>query len=148
MSNPVARATAIILCVIVIAGGPHAAGAQDQPPAQTAPEAQPPAPPRGTPAYDGKLLRLAEILGSLQYLRTLCGRPDESIWRESMEELLQRETAAEPERRARLTAGYNHGYRTFASVYTACSEAAIAVEARYRREGESLTSEIVARYGN
>tara|TARA_Y100000815_G_scaffold66353_2_gene55558 strand:- start:752 stop:1180 length:429 start_codon:yes stop_codon:yes gene_type:complete len=102
----------------------------------------------GATRYDEKLLRLAEILGSLQYLRNLCGESGESVWRETMEKLLGAEAPDDELRHERLTAGYNRGYRTFASVYTSCSDAAVEAEARYRGEGESLTADIVARYGN
>lgn len=107
-----------------------------------------PAAPSGVPPYEDRLLRLAEIIGSLQYLRNLCDPAGETEWRRSMEQLLDNETADEPGRRSKLTAGYNRGYRAFAAVHTTCSDAAIAAEARYRREGEALASEIVARYGN
>jgi len=100
------------------------------------------------PPYEAKLLRLAEILGSVQYLRNLCNAEEETGWRESMQRLLDSETAGEQNRREQLTAGYNRGFRAFASVYTACTDAALVAEERYRREGATLVTEIVARYGN
>ena len=100
------------------------------------------------PPYEARLLRLAEILGSVQYLRNLCNSEGESSWRESMQALLDTETAGEESRREQLTAGYNRGYRAFGSVYTACTDAALVAEERYRREGATLVAEIVARYGN
>jgi len=102
----------------------------------------------GIPLYDDKLLRLAEILGSLQYLRTLCSKDDETVWRATMEQLIEVEASDEPLRREKLTAAYNRGFRTFAAVHTACSDTAIAAEIRYRREGGTLTADILARYGN
>lgn len=117
-------------------------------PAETPAVEAPAAAPAGVPPYEDRLLRLAEIIGSLQYLRNLCDPAGETEWRRSMEQLLDNETVGEPGRRAKLTAGYNRGYRAFAAVHTTCSDAAIAAEARYRREGEALASEIVARYGN
>lgn len=132
-----------------------AAGAVAQ---ETAPDAQSPqasvqSPPlpaaeeKATP-YDQRLIRLAEILGSVHYLRNLCvGRPEDS-WRRSVQELIDKETADEPRRRERLTGAFNRGYRTFASVYTTCTEPATLAEARYRAEGATLASEIIARFGN
>ena len=39
----------------------------------------------GGPApFDGDLMRLAEILGALQYLRTLCGANEGNKWRDQM----------------------------------------------------------------
>ncbi|KJS11371.1 MAG: signal peptide protein [Hoeflea sp. BRH_c9] len=100
------------------------------------------------PPYEARLLRLAEILGSVHYLRNLCNAEGETGWRESMQRLLDSETAGEQNRREQLTAGYNRGFRAFASVYTACTDAAVVAEERYRREGATLVTEIVARYGN
>lgn len=100
------------------------------------------------PPYEARLLRLAEIIGSIQYLRNLCNSEGETGWRESMQALLDSETVGEANRRAQLTAGYNRGFRAFASVYTTCTPAALVAEERYRREGATLIAEIVARYGN
>jgi len=100
------------------------------------------------PPYEARLLRLAEILGSIQYLRNLCNSEGETGWRDSMQALLDSETAGEAGRREQLTAGYNRGFRAFASVYTTCTASALVAEERYRREGATLIAEIVARYGN
>lgn len=100
------------------------------------------------PPYEARLLRLAEIIGSIQYLRNLCNPEGEKGWRESMQALLDSETVGEPGRREQLTAGYNRGFRAFASVYTVCTASALVAEERYRHEGATLIAEIVARYGN
>lgn len=108
-----------------------------------------PAEPAEKPApYDGRLLRLSEILGSVNYLRVLCKATDPDDWRQAMQELLDKEAAGEIARKARLTAAFNRGYRTFASVYTSCTPAAVMADQRYRAEGATLASEIVARFGN
>ncbi len=52
-------------------------------------------------------MRLAEILGSLHYLRTLCGEAG-GRWRTEMEGLLEAENP-DTERRAKLIARFNHG---------------------------------------
>lgn len=98
--------------------------------------------------YDQRLIRLSEILGSVHYLRNLCVKEPEDVWRRSMQELIDKETAEEIKRRERMTAAFNRGYRTFASVYTNCTGPAIVAEQRYRAEGATLASEIVARFGN
>jgi uncharacterized protein (TIGR02301 family) len=97
--------------------------------------------------YDTRLMRLAEILGSVHYLRNLC-KGGESEWREMMAELLGEETINEPQRAARLTAAFNRGYRSFASTYVKCTPQAIAAEEAYRAEGATLATEITARFGN
>lgn len=96
--------------------------------------------------YEQQLLRLAELFGSLHYLRNLCGETGNS-WREHMESLLVTEEP-EPERRARMVASFNHGYRSFGSVYTTCTASAVEAIERYMLEGETLTKDLVSRYGN
>lgn len=96
--------------------------------------------------YEGKLVRLSEILGSLHFLRNLCGESG-SAWRDEMERLLSIENP-DPTRRARLVAGFNHGYRSFEGVYTSCTESAATAIKRYMDEGETLTRELTSRYGN
>ncbi|MFC6490166.1 TIGR02301 family protein [Nitratireductor sp. GCM10026969] len=96
--------------------------------------------------YDAQLLRLAEVLGSVHFLRTLCGE-ENGGWRAQMEALLEAEEPS-PERRARLVARFNHGYRSFAAVYTTCTDSAMRAIDRYMQEGETLAGEIVMRYGN
>ncbi len=106
----------------------------------------------GTPAraenvpYEKQLLRLSEILGSIHYLRSLCGEKDGG-WRVEMETLLKTENP-EPVRRARMVASFNRGYRAFSSIYKNCTHSATAAIERYMREGEILTRDVVVRYGN
>lgn len=98
--------------------------------------------------YDDRLARLSEIIGAVHYLRNLCEADGEPEWRQSLQDLLDAETRTEPKRRARLTAAYNRGYRSFASVYTSCTPAAVRAEQNYRNEGATLATEITARFGN
>lgn len=96
--------------------------------------------------YDRQLIRLAEVLGSLHFLRGLCGE-ESDVWRRQMEALLSAERPT-GDRRTRLIASFNHGYRSFSTIYSSCTESAIQAIERYMKEGEELTSEIVLRYGN
>ncbi|MDH4413913.1 MAG: TIGR02301 family protein [Rhizobium sp.] len=98
--------------------------------------------------YDDRLARLSEIIGAVHYLRNLCKADGEPEWRQSLQDLLDAETRTEPKRRARMTAAYNRGYRSFASVYTSCTAAAVRAEENYRNEGATLATEITARFGN
>lgn len=98
-----------------------------------------------TVPYDAKLMRLAEVLGSIHYLRNLCGETS-NRWREQMEGMLAAENP-EPLRRARMIASFNRGYRTFDSVYVTCTEQALAAVDRYMEEGRTLAREITNRYG-
>ncbi|MBX3595949.1 MAG: TIGR02301 family protein [Rhizobiaceae bacterium] len=105
---------------------------------------------RGAHATDGPfepgLVRLAEILGSLHFLRNLCGESG-TQWRDQMESLLEAEKP-DAARRARFIASFNHGYRTFQTTYTTCTPAAAAAIERYVKEGENLSREITVKYGN
>lgn len=142
------RLPALILSVIMSAAllcGTHIAVAQEPAEEEAATVVVPDLPP---PPYEARLLRLAEILGSVQYLRNLCSSEEETGWRDSMQALLNSETAGEAHRREQFTAGYNRGFRAFAAVYTTCTEAAVVAEERYRHEGATLVAEIVSRYGN
>ncbi len=99
-----------------------------------------------TAPYDDRLERLAEVMGSIHYLRNLCGERS-SRWRDDMQRLLETENPDE-ERRTRLIARFNHGYTAFRSTYTICTESATEAIARYMSEGEKLAREIVVRFGN
>lgn len=109
-------------------------------------EAAPAAPELVAP-YDADLQRLAEILGALQYLRPLCNAKDGQKWREQMQALLDAE-APNGERRRRIVANYNRGYRGFQQTYRTCTPAADLVIRRYLQEGARISRDITARYAN
>lgn len=96
--------------------------------------------------FEGQLLRLAEILGSLHYLRNLCGESGHD-WRARMEALLEVENPDEA-RRARFIERFNRGYRGFETTYATCTPSAVEAIKRYMREGEALTRDTASRYGN
>ena len=96
--------------------------------------------------YDDKLLRFSEVLGSLHYLRALCGANEGTKWRDAMNDLLVSEQPS-PKRRARLVSRFNRGYRSLNQIYSNCTESALVASDRYRKEGVLLTSQITSRYG-
>jgi len=101
----------------------------------------------GAAPYDRDLQRLAEILGALHYLRALCGANEGQKWRNEMQALVDAETPS-GERRDKLVAGFNRGYRGFQQTYRACTPAADLVIRRYLEEGAKISREITARYAN
>jgi uncharacterized protein (TIGR02301 family) len=101
----------------------------------------------GAAPFDGELMRLAEILGALHYLRTLCGANEGNKWRDQMTALLDAE-AQSGARRNRLVANFNNGYRSFHRVYRTCTPAANLSVRRYLDEGAKISREITARYTN
>ncbi len=127
------RIAAVFACLCLAAAQGHA---------QDAPTLPKPVP------YDSELAKLAEKLGALHFLRNLCSASPEDQWRALMNELLQTETGDEPERRARLTAAFNRGYRSFAAVHNTCTVETREIAEKYRVEGATLAAEITARFGN
>jgi uncharacterized protein (TIGR02301 family) len=93
--------------------------------------------------YDVKLLRLAEILGAVHYLRELCGANEGQIWRNRMEQLIESEGAA-PQRRARLSTRFNNGYRSYSRTYQTCTPSAQTAISRFLVEGAKLSDELAA----
>lgn len=92
--------------------------------------------------YDVKLLRLAEILGAVHYLRELCGANEGQIWRNRMQELIESEGGAASLRRARLTTRFNNGYRSYSRTYQTCTPSAQTAISRFLAEGAQLSDEI------
>jgi uncharacterized protein (TIGR02301 family) len=117
--------------------GPLAAQEESEEPAPTV-ELPP-------PIYEDKLLRLAEILGSLSFLRELCGEDDGAVWRSEMNALLTAEDPG-PQRRQRLVARFNHGFETYNAVYRSCTPSAVRAIGRYLKEGQALASDVRSRY--
>lgn len=118
-------------------------GASRPPAAQPAP---PPAPEPAPTAYEPDLLRLAEVMGSLAFLRELCGQDDGRAMRARMAELLEAEGTS-PGRRERLAGSYNRGYRAFALTYRACTASAEEARRRLVADGERLARALAGRFG-
>lgn len=123
--------TALLACAIVVP--PVAAQEESEAPAGTA------------KAYDKRLMRLSEVLGSLHFLRPLCGRDANGEWRKAMSDILEVEKPNE-QRRALLISRFNRGYETFRRSYRSCTPSAVRAANRYRLEGVRLTAQIVARH--
>jgi len=97
--------------------------------------------------FDGDLQRLAEILGTLHYLRGICGTNEGPKWRNEMQALIDAE-APSGDRRARMIAMFNRGYRGYQQTYRSCTPAADLVIRRYLEEGSKIAREMTARYAN
>ncbi len=115
--------------------------------AQSSKPAEKPAKQQANAPFDADLQRLAEILGSLQYLRTVCGANEGQKWRGEMQALIDAE-APSGERRRLIIARFNRGYRGFEQTYRTCTPAADLAIRRYLDEGAKIAREITARYGN
>jgi uncharacterized protein (TIGR02301 family) len=97
--------------------------------------------------FDTVLERLAEILGSLHYLRGVCGANEGNKWRNEMQALIDAETPS-GQRRSQMIAHFNRGYRTFQQSYRTCTPAADLAIRRYLEEGSKIAREVTARYSN
>lgn len=97
--------------------------------------------------FDAGLERLAEILGSLHYLRGICGANEGNKWRTEMQTLLDAE-APSGQRRSTFIAHFNRGYRAYQETYRSCTPAADLAIRRYLEEGSKIAREVTARYSN
>ena len=109
----------------------------------------PPAPPPPKPQtsddrpYDMQLFRLAEILGTLHYLRELCGANEGQVWREHMRELAASEGTSAL-RRAKLVESFNRGYRDYSRTYRTCTQPALLAIQRYMDQASAITDGLIA----
>jgi uncharacterized protein (TIGR02301 family) len=97
--------------------------------------------------FDDDLLRLAEILGTLHYLRGICGQREGMKWRNEMQALTDAETPS-GERRTRMIASFNRGYHGFQQTYRTCTPAANTAIRRYLDEGSKISRDLTARFAN
>jgi uncharacterized protein (TIGR02301 family) len=132
-----------VLAAALIAGlsSAHAQSKSAPTPAPPAPVGEPPPPP-----YEPQLMRLAEIMGALAFLRDLCGPKDGDTWRAKMAALLEAEAKTE-KRRELLAGAFNRGFRGYEVTYHTCTPAADSVIVRYLAEGARLAHELTNRFG-
>jgi uncharacterized protein (TIGR02301 family) len=97
-----------------------------------------PPPPDDWP-YDNKLMRLAEILGAVHYLRELCGAEEGQMWRDQMKEILKSEGTTAV-RRAKLVNSFNDGYRGYRRTYRTCTQSATLATRRFSAEGAQIAA--------
>lgn len=97
---------------------------------------------RDAKPYDDRLLRLAEILGAIHFLRELCGGNDGLLWRERMEELIRAEGPSAL-RQAKLTRSFNQGYRNYQRTYVSCTPTAQTTITRFVAEGQQISDTLL-----
>ncbi len=125
---------AVLVAILLALGGSGARAAEAAPIIPSSP-------------FDTGLERLAEILGSLHYLRGVCGANEGNKWRTEMQALVDAEAPAGP-RRAQFIAHFNRGYRAYLQTYRTCTPAADLAIKRYLEEGSKIAREVTARYSN
>jgi uncharacterized protein (TIGR02301 family) len=109
-------------------------------------KAEPAPAPQLRPPYEAPLLRLAEMMGALAYLRDLCGAGDGVEFRKKMDALVQAEGVGDSTRDL-MAGAYNEAYRGYASSYRACTPAANEVIGRFLAETARLAADVASRYG-
>ena len=124
MTRAMTRIAAGCIAMAILASAPAGARAQE------------------TRPYDDRLLRLAEILGTVHYLRELCGAREGQLWRERMRELMDAEGSSAL-RKARLTRAFNGGYRSYSRTYSTCTSSAQTAVARFLTEGAEISDLLV-----
>ena len=139
------RALALLALVASTPAFPQAAAKGKPPaaapePAPAVPQPDPPAPP-----YEPQLMRLAEIMGSLAFLRDLCGDKDGAEWNARMKALLDTEAKTDA-RRERLAGAFNRGFRGYETIYRACTPVAQVIITRFLEEGRQIAHDIANRY--
>ena len=152
--------TSVVLVLAVLAGqlparaqffSPEQQQPQPPPRPQLRAPVQAPAPPPpvsdAAAPFDGDLQRLAEILGTLHYLRGICGTNEGQKWRGEMQALVDAETPS-GDRRTRMIASFNRGYNGFQQTYRTCTPAATVAIKRYLDEGSKISRDLTARYAN
>ena len=138
---------AAIISSMLLAGwtGETQAQTRAAPPQSSQPPA---AQPDEHPPYEPQLLRLAQIIGALAYLRDLCGDNDGDKWRAKMADLLAGEASSGKRTCQRLAGAYNHKrFHGYALTYRSCTANAQLVIARFLEEGEQLTHDVESSYG-
>ena len=115
-------------------------------PATASPAPPPAAPQAPPPPYQPQLLRLAELMGALAYLRDLCGHGDGAEFRVKMTALLATD-AVDAERRDLLAGAYNKAFADYSHSYRTCGPVADEVIKRYLVEASRLAADVANRYG-
>lgn len=98
------------------------------------------------PPFEPQLLRLAELMGALHYLRALCGFADAPAWRDKMNALIDGQ-GLDQAGRERYAGAFNRGFRAYSETYRNCDEAAGKVIRAYLTEAGAITKDLDSRFG-
>ncbi len=124
-------------------GGAHRYYRQTPQPSPPPKPTPPKPPPPDDRPYDLQIFRLAEIIGSLHYLRELCGANEGQVWREHMRELASSEGTSAL-RRAKLVESFNRGYRDYSRTYRTCTQPALLAIQRYMDQASAIADALIA----
>ena len=141
-------ALACLVCLLATVAAEGQGRTKPQQVAPATPATAPAAPAAAEPAppYEVPLLRLAEVLGTLSYMRDLCGFGDGAEFRARMSTLLDSE-ASGGARRDRIAGYFNRGFREYEALHRTCTPVSREVTMRAMEEGGRLAREIGSRFG-
>jgi len=117
------------------------AAAPSSPQPSPTPTAAPPPPP-----YEPQLLRLAELMGALSYLRDLCRDGDGAAFRDRLAKLMDVEAQA-TERKEALAGAFNRGFGDYELTYRVCTPSARETIRLYLDETQKIAHFVATRYG-
>jgi uncharacterized protein (TIGR02301 family) len=137
MTLPVTLALVFALAQAAAAGPTKPAPSPTPSPAPTRPEAAP---------YEADLLRLAELMGALSYLRDLCHDGDGQKFRDSLARLIEADTRA-AEAKEQMAGAFNRGFEGYRLTYRLCTSNARSAIDAYLEETQRLAKDVAARYG-
>jgi uncharacterized protein (TIGR02301 family) len=98
------------------------------------------------PPYQANLLRLAELMGSLAYLRDLCHDGDGAEFRKRIAGLIEADPRPQDEK-DQLAGAFNRGFDGYRLTYRVCTSNARTTIAAYLTESERLAKAVAMRYG-
>jgi uncharacterized protein (TIGR02301 family) len=119
--------------------------------AQGAPAAKPsptptPTPRAEAPPYEADLLRFAELMGALAYLRDLCHEGDGAEFRSRMAHLIASDPSPQ-ESKDQLAGAFNRGFESYRITYRVCTGNARDSMTAYLDETQRLAKDVAAHYG-
>ncbi len=139
------RRSAFAALALLIAASPGPA--VEKPKAAPTPTPSPtPSPVEPPPPYEPQLLRLAEIMGSLSYLRDLCHDGDGAQFRTRIARLIEVEPRTQ-ERKDQIAGAFNKGFGDYQLTYRACTSNAREIIANYLEEVARISRDVASRYG-
>lgn len=141
------RTAAVLATALALASSPSRGSEVQRSAAIPLPPVAPPfASEPALPPYQDRLDHLAELMGTLAFMRNLCGDGDGAAWRTRMGSLLSAEGTTTA-RRERLAGRFNRGYAGYALTYRACTPAAESVIAHALGEGAKIAADMSAQFG-
>ncbi|MDP1626818.1 TIGR02301 family protein [Parvibaculum sp.] len=94
-------------------------------------------------ALPGTMLQLAEVLGAVHHLRTLCGTNEGPLWRNKMIEMMSVANPSETERQ-QLIQRFNDAYHRYQDAYRNCTAKAASQSDKLMLDGQRLADELAS----